>query len=90
MKSKGKRPQKNLVPYALNSEDQLKKLGARIKQLRIKAGYTSYEYFAYEHNISRAQFGRYENGQDIRFSTLIKIITAFGLSVDEFFSEGFD
>ncbi|WP_407509335.1 helix-turn-helix domain-containing protein [Elizabethkingia anophelis] len=59
------------------------------KALRIKKGYTSYEYFAYEHNISRAQFGRYERGEDLRFSTLARIITAFDMTFEEFFSEGF-
>ena len=88
MDGKGKSPQKKTRPQ-LDTDEQLKRLGARIKQLRIKAGYTSYEYFAYEHNISRAQFGRYENGQDIRFSTLIRIVDAFGMTLEEFFSEGF-
>ena len=74
----------------LDPDIQLQKLGSRIKQLRISKGYSSYEYFAYEHNISRAQFGRYEQGQDLRFSSLIKIISAFEMTIDEFFSEGFD
>ena len=68
---------------------ELKKLGNRIKQLRIDKGYSSYEYFAYEHNISRAQFGRYEKGQDLRYSSLIKVIAAFEMSVQDFFAEGF-
>jgi transcriptional regulator with XRE-family HTH domain len=67
-----------------------KKLGYRIKELRIKKGYSSYEYFAYDHDISRAQFGRYENGQDLRFSSLVKVIKAFDISLAEFFSEGFE
>lgn len=74
----------------LNADDQLIKLGARIKALRIERGYTSYEYFAYEHNISRAQYGRYEKGQDIRFSSLIRLINAFDITVEEFFSIGFE
>lgn len=74
----------------LDASKELIKLGNRIKALRIKSGYTSYETFAYEHEIARAQFGRYEKGEDIRFSTLIKVINAFGLTVEEFFSEGFD
>jgi hypothetical protein len=65
-------------------------LGARIKDLRIKAGFTSYEHFAYEHNFSRAQFGRYENGEDLRYTSLLRVVKAFGLTIDEFFSEGFD
>jgi transcriptional regulator with XRE-family HTH domain len=73
-----------------SKEEVLKKLGERIKSLRISKGYSSYEYFAYEHNISRAQFGRYERGEDLRFSTLIRIIKAFDMTLEEFFSEGFD
>lgn len=72
-----------------SKDEVLKKLGNRIKSLRIKKGYSSYEYFAYEHNISRAQFGRYERGEDLRFSTLAKIIQAFDMTFEEFFAEGF-
>ena len=68
----------------------LNKLGERIRQIRIKKGYTSYEYFAYDHKISRAQFGRYERGEDLRFSTLVRIIEAFDMTLEEFFKEGFD
>ncbi len=89
MKKANKSQAKKLVKTELETEDQLKKLGERIKQLRIAKGYTSYEYFAYDHNISRAQFGRYENGQDLRFSSLIKIINAFEMTLPEFFSKGF-
>jgi len=87
MKSKGK---KQPSKVGINAEDQLKKLGERIKQLRIKKGYTSYEYFAYDNNISRAQMGRYEKGQDLRFSSLAKVANALGVTLEEFFSEGFD
>lgn len=71
-------------------EEVLKKLGKRIKEIRIAKGYSSYEYFAYEHNISRAQYGRYEKGEDLRFSTLAKVINAFGMTMNEFFAEGFE
>ncbi|MDQ3682407.1 MAG: helix-turn-helix transcriptional regulator [Bacteroidota bacterium] len=78
-KSTSKSSQKEVVRYQ-------KQLGERIKALRFERGYTSYEYFAYDHNISRTQFGRYEKGQDLRFSSLVKITKAFGIS----FSNGFD
>ncbi len=74
----------------IDLKNDLKKLGERIKQLRIKKGYTSYEYFAYDHHISRSQFGRYEQGQDLKFSSLLKVVEAFGISLSEFFSEGFE
>ncbi len=71
-------------------DKRLLQLGNRIKSLRIAKGYSNYEYFAYEHNISRSQFGRYENGEDLRFSSLLKIVEAFDITLEEFFSEGFD
>ncbi len=74
------------------SEDirpELLALANRIKDLRIKAGYTSYEVFAYEKNIPRAQYGRYEKGQNLTYLTLLKITEAFDISMEEFFSEGF-
>lgn len=83
MKSKKK------SPGLVDPEDQLKRLGARIKQLRIKKGYSNYEHFAYDHDISRAQFGRYEQGQDLRFSTLVRLVKAFDMTMKEFFGEGF-
>jgi len=68
----------------------LQQLGARIKQLRIAKGYTNYENFAFEHKLPRTQYGRYEQGQDLRFSSLVKLVEAFGITLEEFFSEGFD
>lgn len=74
----------------LTQDQALEHLGERIRHLRIEKGYTSYEYFAYEHDFPRAQFGRYERGNDLRFTSLVKIANAFGLTLEEFFSEGFD
>ncbi len=68
----------------------LKQLGNRLKALRIKKGYTNYEYFAFENNIGRAQYGKYETGGNIQFDTLVKLIQLHGLTLKEFFSEGFD
>jgi len=78
------------VDIPSNNQEELKKLGNRIKQLRIKAGFSNYEYFAYKHEIPRAQFGRYERGEDLRYTSLLKVIKAFDISLKEFFSEGFE
>ncbi|MDB5003883.1 MAG: helix-turn-helix domain protein [Mucilaginibacter sp.] len=72
------------------NQEELKKLGNRIKNLRVKAGFTNYEYFAYKHEIPRAQFGRYERGEDLRYTSLLKVIKALDITIKEFFSEGFD
>lgn len=79
----------SVKPDPFKKDTDLIKLGKRIKQLRIAKGYSSYEYFAYEHNISRAQFGRYEKGEDLRYSSLLKVIRAFDITLEEFFNEGF-
>lgn len=87
MKGK-KRP--NPIKAGLEAEDQLKKLAVRIKELRKAKGYESSEIFAYDHDIPRAQYGRYEKGQDLRFTSLVKVVDALGLTMKEFFSEGFE
>ncbi len=69
---------------------EIKKLANRIKSLRIAKGYSSYENFAFENGIHRAQYGRYENGTDIQYSSLLKIAKAFNMTLEEFFSKGFD
>lgn len=71
-------------------EQLLKLLGERIKQLRINAGYKSQEAFAYDANIPRAQYGRYETGSNITIISLDKIIKYHQLTLSQFFSEGFD
>ena len=67
------------------TQQQLENLGKRIKELRKAKGYSNYEQFAYDNNIPRAQYGRYENGEDLRFSSLVKVVSALGVSMKEFF-----
>lgn len=74
----------------LIADEELQKLGARIKALRIAKGYKNYEIFAYENGINRAQFGQYENGKNLQFASLIKVLNALDISIQEFFSEGFE
>ncbi|MEM9678969.1 MAG: helix-turn-helix transcriptional regulator [Bacteroidota bacterium] len=69
---------------------QLEKLGERIKAIRKAKGYTNYEHFAYQNGFNRVQYGRYENGANISFKTLVKLVAAFDMTLAEFFSEGFD
>lgn len=67
----------------------IKKIGNRLKQLRLQKGHKSYEVFAFENDIDRSQYGKYERGADMRVSSLVKILMALDISVEEFFSEGF-
>jgi len=68
---------------------QLQNLANRLKELRSKKGYSNYEQFAFDNELPRAQYGRYEKGQDLRFSSLLKVLKALDISLEEFFREGF-
>ena len=68
-----------------NDFNELRRLSARLKELRAKTGLSA-EQFAFENNIARSQYARYESGQDIRYTTLIKIIRAFEMTPEEFFN----
>lgn len=63
----------------------IKKIGNRIKQFRRNAGYSSLEKFAYEHEINRTQYARYERGEDMRLSSLLNLLSAHGITLQEFF-----
>lgn len=67
----------------------LKKIGERLKHFRKKASCKNYEYFAYDNNFSRPQYGKYEAGANIQLNTLIKLLKALNVSLEEFF-QGFD
>ena len=69
------------------TERTLKQIGDRLKELRKKAGYSNYENFAFENDIPRAQYGRYENGQDMKLSSLLKVLKGLDISLKDFFAE---
>jgi transcriptional regulator with XRE-family HTH domain len=76
------------MPKIEETEDLLdrKRLSKRIKELR-KATGLSAEQFAFDNKIARSQYARYEAGQDIRYTTLMKLIRAFGITPSEFFKD---
>ncbi|HTF04974.1 MAG TPA: helix-turn-helix transcriptional regulator [Bacteroidia bacterium] len=69
---------------------EVKLLGKRLRELRKSKGYSSYEDFAYTHDMTSSQYFAYEKGQNIEFNTLVRILKAMNVSLKEFFSEGFD
>ena len=68
----------------------LKKLGYRLRAIREAKGEANYEKFAFKHDLNRTQVWRYENGEDLKFSSLLKVLKALDISLKEFFNEGFD
>lgn len=73
-----------------DEEKLLRLMGKRIRELRISANFKSQEAFAYEAGIPRAQYGRYEAGTNITILSLSKIIKFHKITLEEFFSKGFE
>jgi transcriptional regulator with XRE-family HTH domain len=70
-------------------EQKLRELGERLRYYRKLKGYTNYEHLAYDLGVSRSQYGKYENGGNIKFSTLCKILNHLDVRLEEFFKDGF-
>jgi len=73
-----------------NEKIHLEQLGKRLKELRLKAGFTDAEKFAYRAGINREQYRLYELGGNMYLSTLVRLLNALTISAQDFFSEGFD
>lgn len=70
--------------------DEIRQLADRLRQLRVNAGFRNSDDFAFEHGLNRAQYGKYEAGRDLQYTTLVKLVRLHGLTLKEFFAEGFD
>lgn len=74
-----------------NPKMTLKKIGLKLKKLRKAAGYKNSDEFAYDHDINRSQYGKYEAGaKDMRISSLLKTLNSLGITLEEFFKQGLD
>lgn len=74
-----------------NIEGELKKLGDRMKSIRIKKGHSNLEKFAFDNELPRALYGNYEKGKgNVTYKNLVKVIKALDISIKDFFSEGFN
>ncbi len=64
----------------------IRKIGAKLKEERIKRGHTSYENFAIDMDLPRMVIYRMERGDtDFNFTTLIKVCKALDMSLEELF-----
>lgn len=59
----------------------------KLKELRIKKGYTSHETFAFENNLNRVQYWRIEKGSNITLKTLIAILDIHNITLSDFFQD---
>lgn len=71
----------------VNKEDmkEVIELGRKIKAIRIRKGYSSAESFTRTHGIERSLYLRLENGCDVNFSSLAKVVKALDIPFSELF-----
>jgi hypothetical protein len=74
-----------VMELSAKHEKQLIKVGDRLRVLRKKAGYKSYENFAFDNEINRVQYGRMEKGTNITLLSLLKVLDIHKLTLEEFF-----
>lgn len=72
---------------ASKTDPYLLKIALKLKQMRINAGYSSYEAFANEKELDRKQYWRIENGANITVATLVKILNLHNTSLKDFFND---
>lgn len=72
--------------FMKTDDELLREIGERFKILRINLGYTSYETFAIDHNLSRMQYWRIEKGlTNLTIKSLNSLLHIHKLTVEEFF-----
>lgn len=72
----------------ITEDKELKKIGEKLKRLRIKKKFKSYESFAVEFGLSRMQYWRMEEGKtNVTIRSLIKVLNIHKITIEEFFSD---
>jgi len=65
----------------------ISEIAKKLKELRIAAGYTSYENFAWDNGINRMQYWKMEKGEtNFTMKSLHRVLLAHNLSLAKFFS----
>jgi transcriptional regulator with XRE-family HTH domain len=68
-------------------DNTLKKIGSKLKELRIRLGYTSHEDFAYDHDIPRVQYWRIEKGKtNLTMKSLARLLAIHKMTIEDFFA----
>jgi len=67
-------------------DKRINEIGDRLKELRIKAGYTSYVDFAIQNDIQPKQYWRLEAGEtNFTIKSLLRILDIHSISLEDFF-----
>jgi len=86
---KARRPSKKEWDSLDEPQKTYRKIGLRLKELRLKAGFTSADKFAFTNDIDRSQYGKYEKGKDMQLSTLLRLLAIHKIAIEDFFGKGY-
>lgn len=64
-------------------------IAKKLRELRLRSGFKSYEQFAYEKKISRIQYWKMENGNNFTMKSLLKILDAHSITFKDFMEDFF-
>jgi len=70
---------------SLEKHERILLVGAKLKALRIKAGYKNSELFANENELPRVQYWRMERGTNCTIKSLLRVLKVHKVSLSEFF-----
>ena len=67
-------------------DPRLTQIAQKLRQLRLAKGYSSYEAFAFDHELPRVGYGRHEQGVNLTLKSLLRLLDIHQLSLAEFFA----
>ena len=76
----------SVMSFDKEFETLKKSIGIKVKELRLQAGYKSYEVFAWDNRISRIQYWKMEKGTNCTLKSLQKVISIHDLDMIDFFN----
>lgn len=69
------------------TDPRLKQIAQKLKQLRLDKGYSSYEAFAFDHELPRVGYGRHEQGSNLTLKSLLRLLDIHQVSLADFFAD---
>ncbi len=70
-----------------DADPRLKQIAQKLKQLRLDKGYSSYEAFAFDHELPRVGYGRHEQGSNLTLRSLLRLLDIHQISLADFFAD---
>ena len=80
-----KKPSKKAAKKPIDT--RILKIAEKIKTMRKAKGYKSYDVFAWDNELSRISYWRMETGVNFRIETLLKVLDAHKMNLNEFFKD---